>query len=193
MKRSDSIAAIAKALNETQKEVRDIFKSSQGYGYNYAPLDKVYDEIRPAMTAQGLSLTHEKRYDRETNTIHLTSTLMHESGEWIEYHAALPFAQLRGMNDYQSAGSGFTYLERYQTSAIFAITADEDTYAEGQRTTAPVDLTEINRLIEETKIDLPTLLRWAGAPSLEALTPDQAAKVLVALKKKANTNTKETK
>lgn len=126
MNKSESIAELAKALSQCQSELKDVFKGTKGYGYNYATLDTVYDEIRPKMTKYGLSLTHQKSFNREANVIELNSMLMHESGQWIEYYGSLPFVSMKQMNDYQASGSGFTYLERYQTSAIFGITADED-------------------------------------------------------------------
>jgi len=138
MLKSESINEIAKALSSCQKELKDVYKGTKGYGYNYAPLDKVYDEVRPKMTKHGLSLTHQKSYNADNNTIELYSMLMHDSGQWIEYHASLPFVSMKQMNNYQASGSGFTYLERYQTSAIFAITSDEDNDAQGeQQTYAP--------------------------------------------------------
>ena len=126
MNKSEQINELATALCNTQIGLKDVFKGTSGYGYNYATLDSVYDEIRPKMVLNGLSLTHEKSFNRETNTIELRSLLMHTSGQWIEYYGSLPFAPMKQMNDYQASGSGFTYLERYQTSAIFGITSDED-------------------------------------------------------------------
>ena len=110
MKTSSEINEIAKALNEAQKGIKDVFKGASGYNYKYATLDKVYDEIRPAMTANGLSLTHQKSFDRSQNVITLTSLLMHTGGQYIEYEASLPYAGLKGMNDYQSAGAGLLIL-----------------------------------------------------------------------------------
>lgn len=126
MKKSENITEIAKAMNACQTSLKDVFKGTSGYNYNYASLDTVYDEIRPKMVICGLSLSHEKSYNKADNTIELTSLLMHTSGQWIEYYGSLPFVSMKQMNDYQSSGSGFTYLERYQTSAIFGITSDED-------------------------------------------------------------------
>ena len=123
---SENINELAKALCACQAELKDVYKGTKGYGYNYATLDTVYDEVRPKATKHGLSITHQKSFDRDSNSICLSSMLMHESGQWIMYNASLPFVQMKQMNDYQAAGSGFTYLERYQTSAIFGITSDED-------------------------------------------------------------------
>lgn len=149
MNKSEDIKDIAKALSDCQKTLRDVYKGTKGYGYNYAPLDKVYDEVRPKMTEHGLSLTHEKSFNSDSMTIHITSMLMHESGQWIEYNASLPFVTMKQMNDYQASGSGFTYLERYQTSAIFAITSDEDQDAQGEQEvkkyTAPSKATDAEK------------------------------------------------
>lgn len=131
---SENINELAEALSICQSTLRDVFKGTKGYGYNYAPLDKVYDEVRPKMTECGLSLTHQKSFNREASMIELRSMLIHKSGQWIQYYGSLPFAPMKGMNDYQATGSGFTYLERYQTSAIFGITADEDNDAQGEQT-----------------------------------------------------------
>ena len=126
MKKSENINELATALSNTQIGLKDVFKGTSGFNYNYATLDSVYDEVRPKMTLNGLSLTHEKSFNRVDNIIELRSLLLHTSGQWIEYYGSLPFVSMKQMNDYQASGSGFTYLERYQTSAIFAITADED-------------------------------------------------------------------
>ena len=186
MKRSDKIAAIAKALNECQKELKDVFKGTQGYGYKYASLDKVYDEIRPKMTAHGLALTHEKSFNRADNTIELRSLLVHTSGEWFEYFGSLPFASMKQMNDYQASGSGFTYLERYQTSAIFGITSDEDNDAQGEQNNAitPDQALEIEALIAKVQADRKGLLDYFKVSTIDHFTPEQYRMAVAMLNKK---------
>ena len=171
MKRSEDINEIARALCECQKELKDVFKGAQGYGYKYASLDKVYDEVRPKMTKQGLSLTHEKSFDRSSGCIVLHSLLMHESGQWIEYEGSLPFASMKQMNDYQASGSGFTYLERYQTSAIFGITSDEDNDAQGEQNigAAHDKVFEIESLISKTNTDRAKFLQYFHVQNVEQL------------------------
>jgi hypothetical protein len=41
--------------------------------------------------------------------------------------------QLKGMNDYQSFGSGITYYRRYCLSTILGIVTDKDTDAAGEQ------------------------------------------------------------
>jgi hypothetical protein len=186
MKRSDDITEIAKAMNACQGELKDVFKGTQGYGYKYASLDKVYDEVRPKMTKHGLSLTHQKSFNRENSCIELTSLLMHESGQWIEYHGSLPFASMKQMNDYQASGSGFTYLERYQTSAIFGITSDEDNDAAGEQDDSITkdQVMEVEALIAEVKADRKALLDYFKVAALEVLTVQQYRMAVAMLNKK---------
>ncbi len=174
MKKSENIADLAQALNKCQSTINDVYKGTQAYNYKYAPLDKVYDEIRPKMTAQGLSLTHQKSFNRADNTIELHSLLMHTSGEWIEYFGSLPFASMKQMNDFQASGSGFTYLERYQTSAIFGITSDEDSDGQGEQASTAQQLittqqvTEIKNLCKAHNYQVESIAdQFGGYKSIE--------------------------
>jgi len=188
MKRSENISDLVQAFNKCQIELKDVYKGTQGYGYNYASLDKVYDEIRPKMTSHGLALTHQKSFNREDNTIELVSLLMHTSGEWIEYFGSLPFAPMKQMNDYQASGSGFTYLERYQTSAIFAITSDEDIDAQGEQEPTPKatqdDVLTIQSLIYQTSTDINKFLSAYKVKKIDDLDKIQVESAVTLLTKK---------
>lgn len=131
MKTSEVIKSIAAALSKFQREVKDTFKGKEGYGYNYAPLDEVLKQVRPLMAENGLS--HMQSQTFEVGVMTVTTRIMHDSGEWIETTAQSPFAQMKGMNDYQSAGSGITYLRRYGLSAALGIASDEDQDAHGEQ------------------------------------------------------------
>jgi len=191
MKRSENISDLAQALNKCQVELKDVFKGTQAYNYMYATLSEVYDEIRPKMTLHGLALTHEKSFNRLENTIELNSLLMHTSGEWIEYHGSLPFASINKMNDFQASGSGFTYLERYQTSAIFAITSDEDSDAQGEQDTKALQLATqdqvntINTLLSDTATDIITFLGFYKVKAVSELNQPNAVDAISKLSKKA--------
>jgi hypothetical protein len=55
-----------------------------------------------------------------------------ETGEHIESSIAIPYVQLKGMNDFQSFGSGVTYYRRYALSCALLVT-DKDTDASGEQ------------------------------------------------------------
>jgi hypothetical protein len=56
-----------------------------------------------------------------------------ETGEHIESSIAIPYVQLKGMNDFQSFGSGVTYYRRYAISAALALVTDKDTDGAGEQ------------------------------------------------------------
>jgi len=117
-----------KALADFQQEVPVIHKGTQGYGYSYADLPKIFEVINPLLQKHGLGFT------QLINGQQIVTILFHcESGESIESKTDIPMIQLKGMNDYQSFGSGITYYRRYCLSTILGIVTDKDTDAAGEQ------------------------------------------------------------
>ena len=117
-----------KALAAFQQEVPVIHKGTQGYGYSYADLPKIFEVINPLLQKHGLGFT------QLINGQQIVTILFHcESGESIESKTDIPMIQLKGMNDYQSFGSGITYFRRYCLSTILGIVTDKDTDAAGEQ------------------------------------------------------------
>lgn len=131
MKTSESIKEIATALKAFQEVAKNAFKEKSGYNYKYAPIDVILKENRPLMAKYGLC--HIQSQTFIDGLVCISTRIMHESGEWIETTSQSPFAQLKGMNDYQSIGSGITYLRRYSLSAALGIASDEDADAHGEQ------------------------------------------------------------
>ena len=136
-----------KALADFQQEVPVIHKGTQGYGYSYADLPKIFEVINPLLQKNGLGFT------QLINGQQIATVLFHfESGESIESKTDIPQGvQLKGMNDFQVLGSAITYLRRYALSSILGIVTDKDTDAGGEQVkpvkTEPKKFTE--RLEEE--------------------------------------------
>lgn len=118
-----------KALADFQQEVPVIHKATQGYGYSYSDLPKIYSVINPLLKKHGLGFTqliHENSV--KTLVFHI------ESGEIIESLTSIPQnVQLKGMNDFQVLGSAITYIRRYALSSILGIVTDKDTDASGEQ------------------------------------------------------------
>lgn len=195
MKTSESIKSISKAFAKVQGELKDLFKSVQGYGYKYASLDAVLKEIREKNEKHGLSFLQDISVEGEE--IVVETTLLHESGEYFQFKSSLPFTRLKGMNDYQSAGSGFTYARRYVLSAIFGIASDEDTDAHGeqqnkqqpQKTQQKQQNTfrkEVLRLAntEQKQNTVRSMLNALGIKKLEELKEEQKAPFIEELKER---------
>ena len=118
-----------KSLAEFQQEVPVIHKGTQGYGYTYADLPKIFETINPLLKKNGLGFT------QLINGTDLITILFHcESGESIESKTSIPQnVQLKGMNDFQVLGSAITYLRRYALSSICGLVTDKDTDASGEQ------------------------------------------------------------
>jgi hypothetical protein len=112
-----------KSLAEFQQEVPTIHKATQGYGYTYADLPKIFEVINPLLKKHGLGFTQ---------LIHgtdLITIIFHvESGETLESKTCIPQGvALKGMNDFQVLGSAITYLRRYALSSALGLVTDKDT------------------------------------------------------------------
>jgi hypothetical protein len=118
-----------KALANFQQEVPVIHKATQGYGYSYSDLPKIFSVINPLLKKHGLGFT------QLINGTDLVTVLFHcESGESIESKTEIPQnVQLKGMNDFQVLGSAITYLRRYALSSILGLVTDKDTDASGEQ------------------------------------------------------------
>ena len=118
-----------KSLAAFQQEVPVIHKATQGYGYSYSDLPKIFSVINPLLKKHGLGFT-QLINDNSVNTI-----LYHvESGEQIQSSTTIPQnVQLKGMNDFQVLGSAITYIRRYSLSSILGIVTDKDTDAGGEQ------------------------------------------------------------
>jgi hypothetical protein len=135
-----------KSLAEFQQEVPVIHKATQGYGYTFADLPKIFSVINPLLKKHGLGFT--QLIENEN----LTTILFHvESGETIESKMALlKDVALKGMNEFQVYGSQLTYFRRYALSSILGIVTDKDTDAGGEQVKKVKTITDerFNKAIE---------------------------------------------
>jgi hypothetical protein len=121
-----------KALAAFQQEVPTIHKGTQGFGYSYADLPAIFDKINPLLKKHGLGFT--QLLNSKDGENYLATVLFHvESGESLESTTLIPHVELKGMNTYQSFGSGCTYFRRYCLSSILGLVTDKDTDASGEQ------------------------------------------------------------
>ena len=121
-----------KSLASFQQEVPVIHKGTQGYGYSYADLPKIFEVVNPLLKKHGLGFT--QLLDTKEGIDYICTVIFHvESGETLESKVAIPQVELKGMNDYQSFGSGVTYFRRYALSSALGLVTDKDTDASGEQ------------------------------------------------------------
>lgn len=119
-------AALVKALGEMSdvpkgREAKIPTKSGSNYSYKYADLADSLSMVRPILAKHGLAVTQNATMPDET-TVHIHTTLFHESGEFISFH---PLAMPNGRTA-QETGSAITYGRRYALLACLGLAAEDD-------------------------------------------------------------------
>lgn len=135
---------LLKSLAAFQQEVPVIFKGTQGFGYSYADLPAIFDKINPLLAKHGLGFT--QLLNSKDGVNYLDTLIYHvETAEKIESRIEIPAVSLKGMNDYQSFGSGVTYYRRYALSSALGLVTDKDTDAAGEQVKKEKKLPEIDQ------------------------------------------------
>ena len=120
---SDTRAELAKAMVAAQQSLGLVAKSSTNphFKSKYADLATVLDAVLPALNGAGISLVQAPGGDGEGN-VTLTTTLLHESGEWME--STLTMRPTK--SDPQGVGSAITYARRYAALAVAGAAPEDD-------------------------------------------------------------------
>jgi hypothetical protein len=123
MQRSETITALAKALSAAQGEMFPPKKSKTAkagsYSYSYSDLACIKDTYRAAFAKRGLSVIHSLA--PVNGHMLLTTTLLHESGEWIASDYPIP-----AYDKPQEQGSALTYFKRYNVCALLDIAPEDE-------------------------------------------------------------------
>ena len=145
LKTSETIVNLAKALVDTQRDLKQPFKDKNNPAFKsqYVPLESVTESITKTATKYGLAFSQFATTDENQN-VSITTVIFHDSGEFIQYppltlnpakqRVVIDTEYVNGkrVNIYaneitpQSIGSCITYGKRYSLSAIFGITSDKD-------------------------------------------------------------------
>lgn len=145
MQTSESIAKIAPAFLAAQKAITFAAKGAVNphLKNKYADLPSVIDAVKHALNDAGIAFIQTATHSDDAR-LHLTTTLLHESGEWFRDTAVIPVQK----QDPQGYGAALSYLRRYSLSAFTGLYQDDDDgeRAKGIAASQVADyLTEINR------------------------------------------------
>ena len=122
---SEKIDLIAPALLAAQKEIGNATKNAKNphFKNNYADLGAVIDAVKEPLNKNGIVILQSLSGGiAESNSLHLTTRLLHTSGQWIDDVAWSPLPKA----DPQGVGSATTYLRRYSLAAMLCITQEDD-------------------------------------------------------------------
>ena len=141
MKASDSIKQIAEALVSAQKEIKFAVKDSTNphFKSKYANINSVIDAVKKPLNDNGIAIL-QSLSPSDDNKLHLTTRLIHSSGEWIEDTAVCPLQK----QDCQGLGSAVSYIRRYSLSAFLSLYSDTDDDGQSAALNAADYLQKIN-------------------------------------------------
>lgn len=132
MQKSESIAKVSMALVKAQSLIGDAKKNAQNphLKNRYANLGSVWDAISPALETSKLAVV-QLPSPSDDGKLHLTTILIHESGEYIGDTLVMPLPK----QDPQGYGSALTYGRRYGLCSLLGVVQDDD---DGSAATANV-------------------------------------------------------
>ena len=132
---SENIADLAIALAKAQSENGTVHKDAKNpfYKTNYASLAQVWETVRPALTANGLSVVQLPSQD--ASGYYVESMLIHSSGQWIKCRTYMKPVK----DDPQGIGSLISYARRYALQSLVMVCPDDDDgeMAMGRSTSVP--------------------------------------------------------
>ena len=162
-----------KSLANFQQEVPVIIKNSQGYGYQFADLPKIFEVINPLLKKHGLGFT---QLIEEQSII---TVLFHvESGERLDSKTDIPQGvTLKGMNDFQVLGSAITYIRRYALSSALGLVTDSDPDANGVKEKPTQQSQPKQEAKSESKEDKPKVDKWMTEKQFEELKQKTKAEI----------------
>lgn len=127
MEMSENIGELAKALSAAQALLSNAKKDTRADKYKYADLAQLIEISRGPLTSNNIALLQP--VSSVEGKLHVSTVLIHSSGQWIKTTAELPQAVLHGgagKNPIQVAGSAITYMRRYQLAGMLNIVQEDD-------------------------------------------------------------------
>ena len=158
--RSENIADLTAALSKAQAEMKPARFNRQNphFRNRYADLTSVFESVREAFGANGLSHTQQTEI-RDGRHV-LVTTIWHITGQYISSEYLLPETSKP-----QEAGSTLTYTKRYQFCALAGVSADEDDDGEAASKGNGSVFEETGELVSKPQIEaLEAALSERGMP-----------------------------
>lgn len=124
MQHSQELDKLGAAMAAVQGSLKPAIKGSSNpyFKSKYADLQSCWDSCRSLLACNGLSVVQTFIQDASGESVTISTTLLHSSGQWISGDLTMKPAKA----DPQGIGSAITYARRYALAAIVGIVADED-------------------------------------------------------------------
>lgn len=126
LRTSDSCGKLVPALVAALAKIEAARKGAENLHLKnrYADLASVLEAARPPLAEHGLAILQPASTVREDGQwiVVVTTTILHESGEWIESTLRIPSIDARA----QAIGSAMTYGRRYSLTSMLGMRAEDD-------------------------------------------------------------------
>lgn len=122
MNKSESVTELSAALAKAQAGIANAAKEGTNphFNHKYSTLKSVWSVCKTPLTDNGLSIVQSPEV--ENQTVKVTTTLLHKTGQWIESSITMPVKKW----DCQGIGSAITYARRYALAAMVGVAPDGD-------------------------------------------------------------------
>lgn len=123
MKKSEHLNEIAKAMSAFQGQMKSAAKDSNNpfFKSRYSNLESIWDAMREPFSKNELSAVQD--VFTTDNGVSITTTILHSSGQWMEFGPLeIPISK----RDAQSVGSATTYGKRYALGAACGVVSGEE-------------------------------------------------------------------
>ncbi len=120
---SENINEIAAALSKAQGAMKPASKDGANphFKSKFSTLSAIWEAIREPVTANGLTILQD--IIAQDKSISVTTKIIHNSGQWIEFGPlCIPLAKA----DAQGIGSCSSYAKRYALCAAIGVVSDDD-------------------------------------------------------------------
>lgn len=178
---SESLDQLGTALAKAQSEIEGAAKSAKNphLRNKYADFLSVVEATRPALTANGLSVSQP--LTSLGNGLAVRTILLHASGQYISSIMPIEVQEQKGINRMQAVGSAVSYARRYAYESIVGVARIEDD--DGRKSGPPkggydppnqapvaeltgadkVELDEHKKLTDNNRKDIwPRFTKWMG-------------------------------
>ena len=120
---SEKVTTIIPALLKVKAKIEAVVKSANNpfFKSKYADLNTYLAEVEPLLAENRLVLLQPVRFDSATGKNVVSTTLFHESGEFVSSEMGID-----GSLDAQKMGAAVTYFRRYTLGFLLGMQSDDD-------------------------------------------------------------------
>lgn len=176
MVKSDTTKQLFGALVKARTEIATVNKDKAGYGYKYATLDNVLNMLKEVLPKYGLGFIQSPETIDGKDGV--TTTIIHESGEFISTRYELDPTPVKGTNITQQRGASITYARRYSLCSAFGIATEEDMDGNVERTAFVKASGEQLQELYDLGATPEILAKMFRVNSVEEISTEQAANLI---------------